>query len=326
MQIFSWYKQIFVGGFMFGEWNFPENYENGDDLVTFANENKYKFVNVVKNEMQQLGSVKVVMAAKAKFEKVNVSEDGNEEVVVMEHYFGDNVRVFQNASEEEIKEEYENFVDRVNGEIENWSEAGSGWEFVGTEKAYVKVARYEPLRGGTYIPLPPNLRNKKAIIDVQNRKDNECLKWSLRAALFPAPNGKHALRTSSYPTNDGINYEEIDFPTPVKLIDELEAQNKNLAINVFGWTDRVIVYRLSTKDKFVPRINLMLTELGYIRHYSYVKSISALLYDQTRHNESKHSCLLCLTGFSKKGNFGRTRKALQRHKRQANENRNAKGN
>ena len=140
--------------------DFPENYENGDDFLTFANENKYKFVNVLKNEMEQLGSVKVVMAAKVKFEKVNVNEDGNEEVVVMEHYFGDDVRVFQNASEEEIKEEYEKFVDRVNGEIENWSEAGSGWEFVGTEKAYVKVARYEPLRGGTYIPLPQESNNQ----------------------------------------------------------------------------------------------------------------------------------------------------------------------
>jgi len=91
----------------------------------------------------------------------------------MKHYFGDDERVFQNASEEEIKEEYENFVDRENGEIENWSEAGSGWEFMGTEKAYVKVGRYEPLLGGTYIRPPPKLGNKKAIINVQNRNDNE---------------------------------------------------------------------------------------------------------------------------------------------------------
>ena len=143
----------FRGWFHVWRMDFPENYENGDDFLTFANENKYKFVNVVKNEMEQLGSVKVVIA-----EKVNVNEDGNEEVLVMEHYFGDDVRVFQNASEEEIKEEYENFVDRVNGEIENWSEAGTGWEFVVTEKAYLKVARYEPLRGETYIPLPPKCK------------------------------------------------------------------------------------------------------------------------------------------------------------------------
>ena len=31
-----------------------------------------------------------------------------------------------------------------------------------------------------------------------------------------------------------------------------------------------------------------------------MKRINALLYNQTRHNESKHNCLMCLTGFSKK--------------------------
>jgi len=47
-------------------------------------------------------------------------------------------------------------------------------------------------------------------------KDNECLKWALRAALFPPKNGKDPQRPSKYPVNDGINYAGIDFPTPVK--------------------------------------------------------------------------------------------------------------
>ena len=41
-------------------------------------------------------------------------------------------------------------------------------------------------------------------------------------------------RTSSYPTEDGLNFTGIDFPTPVSQIDRLERQNPNLAINVFG--------------------------------------------------------------------------------------------
>jgi len=115
---FKLVKTGFHGWFYVWRMGVPENYENGDDLLTFANENKFKFVNLVKNKMEQLGSVKVLFAAKVKFEKVNVDEDGNEEAVVMEHYFKDNdARVFQNASEEEIKEEYENFVDRENGKI-----------------------------------------------------------------------------------------------------------------------------------------------------------------------------------------------------------------
>ena len=100
----------------------------------------------------------------------------------------------------------------MKGEIEAWSAAGSGWVLERIMVAYVNVARYQPLRGGTYLDLPPKLKNKKAIINVQNR-DNECLKWSLRAALFPPKNGKDAQRPSKYPVVDGI-----DFPSRLKSL------------------------------------------------------------------------------------------------------------
>jgi len=82
------------------------------------------------------------------------------------------------------------------------------------------------------MPLPEKLKSKKAIINVKNR-DNMCLRWAVRAHLFPART--HVNITSSYPTNDGLNFEGIDFTTPVSQIDRLERQNPNLAINVFGW-------------------------------------------------------------------------------------------
>ncbi len=82
--------------------------------------------------------------------------------------------------------------------------------------------------------------------------DNECLKWAQRAALFPPKDGKNQQRPSKYLVNDGINYEGIDFPTQVKQIDKLEAQNRNLEINVFDWENNcVIVCRISNK----PHIN-----------------------------------------------------------------------
>ena len=52
--------------------------------------------------------------------------------------------------------------------------------------------------------------------------------------IYSAPDGKNRKRPSSYSVVDEINYEGIDFPTPVKQIDKLEVQNRNLAINVFG--------------------------------------------------------------------------------------------
>ena len=49
----------------------------------------------------------------------------------------------------------------------------------------------------------------------------------------------------------------------------------------------------------MPRINLMLIESGIIQHYCYVKRVSALLFDQTKNSNTKHYCMMCLTGFAR---------------------------
>jgi len=67
------------------------------------------------------------------------------------------------------------FVDEVRGEIEAWSERGSGWVVDEILEAIINVAQYQPLNDGTYIPLPEKLKNKKAIINIRNR-DNESLR------------------------------------------------------------------------------------------------------------------------------------------------------
>ena len=141
------------------------------------------------------------------------------------------------------------FIDEVKGEIEAWSQRGSGWVIDEILEAFINVAQYQPLHGGSYMPLPKKLQNKKAIIIVQNR-DNRCLRWALRAALFPATYGAKVTRTSSYPTEDGLNFTGIDFPMPVSQIDRLERQNPNLAIYVFGWeNEQVVVHRISEKGR-----------------------------------------------------------------------------
>ena len=265
----------------FQEWlrvwimNVSQTNPNNKDIYMFKNANKEKYTNLIEQEIQKLGSVKVSFGL-----KVNFEIERNGETQEMSHYFKeDQPHVFTRYDKEQIEQKYEEFMGRIKGEIENWSLQGSGWEIESIELAYVNVAKYQPLRGGTYLPLPADLAKKKAIINVKN-KDNECLKWALRTALFPPQDGKNPQRPSRYPVkNDGINYKGIDFPTPVKQIDKLEKQNPNLAINVFGWeNDTVIVHRISRKEPNVPRINLMLIESGKIQHYCYVKRESALLF------------------------------------------------
>ena len=65
------------------------------------------------------------------------------------------------------------------------------------------------------MPIPKKLKNKKPIMNVQN-KDNECLKWAVRSAMFPPPEGKNPNRPSSYLVNDGIDWSGIVFPNSSK--------------------------------------------------------------------------------------------------------------
>ena len=91
----------------------------------------------------------------------------------------------------------------------------------------VNISKYRPARPESYLPLPREVGAKKAIVNVQNL-DYHCLRWTLRAALFPADNHPH--RSTKYPVNDILNFKGTDAPTPLSQQTRVEKEN-NLAIN-----------------------------------------------------------------------------------------------
>ena len=98
------------------------------------------------------------------------------------------------------------------------------------------------------------MAHKKAIINVKNQ-DQEYLRWALRSALFPAKNNLNS--PYSYPKQDNLNMEGIDFPTPISQINKIERQN-NIALNVYGYERVVVPYHISGQPTEMPRIKLLL--------------------------------------------------------------------
>ena len=75
-------------------------------------------------------------------------------------------------------------LERIANLINGSSGGGSGWVFYKTIKLELHTVSYRPLRGNTWIPLPKELADKKAIINMKN-KDNECFKWCVLRKLNP---------------------------------------------------------------------------------------------------------------------------------------------
>ena len=192
-------------------------------------------------------------------------------------------RPFVILSPEDIREGIAKAHSSIEANIDTWTREGSGWVVDCVEAMYVNIAKYQPLKGSSYIQLPDYLKGKQAIINVKNN-DQQCLKWALLSALHPAA---WAWQSSW----SGFQVQTIREWTKLcrhwisSHIPKVEKQN-NLAINVFGYAS-VIHPLYLTNDHTRDPINLLLItkiEDGKtISHYCWIKDINKLSVDQNNH-------------------------------------------
>ena len=185
----------------FQEWlrvwimNVSKTNPNNKDIFMFKRENKEKYTNLIEQEILKLGSVKVSFGL-----KVNFEIERNGETQEMSHYFKeDQPHVFNRDNKELIEQKYEEFMGRIKGEIENWSLKGSGWEVESVEIAYVNVAKYQPLRGGTYLSLPADLAKKKAIINVKQKQRQPVPEVGSKSRFIPSKRWEGPAKTKQIP-------------------------------------------------------------------------------------------------------------------------------
>ena len=116
--------------------------------------------------------------------------------------------------------------------IDNFTnQEGTGAAIDHCIKLYLNTAKFEPLKGSSYVPLPKSIASERAIMNVKN-DDDKCLEWVLKSALYPTKT--NANNKYNYTQYDSLNLECIvGFPTPVSQIPKVE-KHFDLAINVYG--------------------------------------------------------------------------------------------
>ena len=126
-------------------------------------------------------------------------------------------------SSDKIDEFYNESSAKIHTSMEKFTNTASGLEIDHCIRLYLNVAKYKPLKGSSYIPLPDALANKKAIINLKN-DDNKCLELVLLSDLYPDKNNPGKM--SSVRKHRGkLNLEGIDFPTPISQIPKV-VENK----------------------------------------------------------------------------------------------------
>ena len=122
-------------------------------------------------------------------------------------------------------------IDRVAAYQEN----GSGWTVHQLKSVDTTLWNLNPLRGGTFFPLPKWIQNTRCVVNVRN-SDNECFRHAVMAGLYTPEHSGHRVGAYQqfYDALDAPNFTGLEFPLKVKDIATFERLNRDISINVYG--------------------------------------------------------------------------------------------
>ena len=144
---------------------------------------------------------------------------------------------------------------------------------------HIHVGEYRPLRGTSYIKLPPFIALKKAVIDLKN-KDQECFKWCVSRFFNLHENHPERISTKLQKQSEKFNWSGISFPVELSDISKFEKQNADIAVHVYGFEKDFYPLRISEEDERKFEIDLLLISEGENKHYCLIKNMSRLFSSQ----------------------------------------------
>ena len=169
-------------------------------------------------------------------------------------YFNSKAKTIIN--ENEINENIQTSNEEILNGITVWLSEGSGWTVESIDDQYINIVRYKPLKGSSYIELPPELKNPvKGLINLQN-KDIECFRWChIRHSNAQEINPKRIKKCDKEHIKN-MDYINVIFPVAQKDYRKIEMMN-NINIKVFGYEKQEPYPVYLSKEKFNDTLNLL---------------------------------------------------------------------
>jgi len=197
--------------------------------------------------------------------------------------------------------DFDQLLSDLNLAVHDFNARGSNFVLDAVTSFRLVITQYRPLAGSTFVPTPPRIANKKAVVNVQNR-DNRCFLWAILSCMYPAETNPH--RVSNYVQYENtLNFDGINFPVQTKDIPKFEKQNPTISVNVIPLdpeNDGYCVEYMSSEPNREHHVNMLLLDdpESQTSHYVWIKSFSRLVADRTKHGKSNYVCNSCLNVFS----------------------------
>lgn len=130
----------------------------------------------------------------------------------------------------------EETIATLNKHVDAFTCRGSGFVMTRVRKLTGVFVPFLPLGGSSYVPTPPSLYARRAIINVKNYEDRKCFKYAIISAMFPA--NKHSDLLSSYVQHlNAIDCSDLSFPVTPNQIPVFERNNPTIAVHCLAYNE-----------------------------------------------------------------------------------------
>ena len=145
-----------------------------------------------------------------------------------------NSRRYNITNEGEIPNVLNQMASDVEHQAEVMEVSESGLVITQIDKLKFNYDKYNPTRGGKFIPLPKWVSSKKNCINIKNQNE-QCFKYSVQCGICKVYEKDHPERVSHYKSlNDELNWDNVNFPSSDVDIDTFEENNGGkVAVNVY---------------------------------------------------------------------------------------------
>ncbi|XP_075225197.1 uncharacterized protein LOC142326502 [Lycorma delicatula] len=177
----------------------------------------------------------------------------------------------------------------------NFEGKQSGWTLLSIDGVLVRINRYRPLKGSSFIPLPKSILHKHAVVNVKNN-DDLCFVWSI---LCKYVQGRHRNRIDK--RYDALlnkyNFGSLNFPTPLSDVYKFEKMNDGVSVNVYSVdkNENIIPIKVCSAENH-DHFDLLLLVEGDRRHFCFISDFERLIGSQlTKHEHGIKICKRCFT-------------------------------
>ena len=177
--------------------------------------------------------------------EMTLQKPGEEEPEKVSVYFNTNTTtVYYTGITDTV---FEELVDNIVSMLVSFSSYGSGWQLQTIDKITVKLVRYIPVRGSSFIPFPDNhpLRRDSNLLNIHNANDDKCFLYCFTAGYHlvylkeklepPRPCFRPRTNILTYSSENPSAKQPIgEFDMPMSLLDISKFEDLNeVQVNVF---------------------------------------------------------------------------------------------